>query len=94
MQSEYNSGGSITYSISQSFYDTYLISLTVPYCRNYLIISGSDMIELQHYGIWLFDGEFPEQPKMYDVKLYATITASGFAKAYIDSWPGMEKEFA
>lgn len=80
-------------SISQTFLDTYTINLTVPTGWNYLVISDSDMFELQHYGIQLFDGEIPEHPEMYDGKLYVAIAASGFAKTHIDSWVEMGKDF-
>lgn len=80
-------------SISQPFLDTYTINLTVPNGWNYLVISDSDMFELQHNGIQLFDSEIPEHPEMYDGKLYVAKAASGFAKTYVDTWIEMGKDF-
>lgn len=79
-------------SVIQAF-DSCTISLTIPKNWNSLTISESDIFELQHIGIQLFDSEIPEQREMYDGKLFVAITASGFAKTYVDSWAEIGKDF-
>lgn len=79
--------------ITETSFENRTISLTLPEGWNYLTISNSEIFDLQHTGIQLFDGEIPEQREMYDGKLYIAIAASGFAKRHVDSWVDMGKEF-
>lgn len=79
--------------ITETSFENRTISLTLPEGWNYLTISNSEIFDLQHTGIQLFDGEIPEQREMYDGKLYIAIAASGFAKSHVDSWVDMGKEF-
>ncbi len=70
-----------------------VISVTVPEGWNDFVVEEDGIIEPQHFGIQLYDGEVPEQKELYGGKLFVAVAANGRAKAHVDAWADMETPF-
>lgn len=68
--------------ITEKFED-FTISVTVPESWNYFVVANDGIIEPQHVGIQLYDGEVPEQKELYGGKLFVAAAANGRAETYL-----------
>lgn len=74
-------------------FDGCVIGVTVPEGWNYYVVANDGIIEPQHVGIQLYDGEVPEQKELYGGKLFVAAAANGRASTYVDSWTDMGTPF-
>lgn len=74
-------------------FDGCTIGVTVLEGWNYYAVADDGIMELQHVGIQLYDGEAPEQKEMYGGKLFVAVAANGRASTHVDAWTDMGTQF-